>query len=456
MMTISISSLLNKGLKIFLQSVFVLLVLGLITSCAGSPDSKGTPDWLTSSPADPAYYVGIGGSSTGNLAEDREKAAASARADLAAQISAQISSDLEVSSRASSEGDFNESVERTVVESVEQNLKSVETVDSWFSPDHGAWVYVRLSKAVWAAIVNEEIADLTLRTNTVVDPVASGTLTEAENMAALGRARGMLLSSPWGLRVKDAAFSSGGFLIDRVDAEISDRTGSMIIRAEANPTRVKFGSEVVLSGFIASGSNRSLGAFPLIAARPGMSNFEFTTDPEGAFTVTLEPETLEPGTVRFEIIPDLSAWGIPPGGFPVSRAAVEVVVDPILLALSVNSSAAGGLSSLDGAVGDWISELPLPAETVSPGQGDIDMEFAWTVFDFPRSPTLANAPYITQVGAVLTVSRNGNNLLVREIDPFKDGGLDWNQAHQRAARGLLNLIAEDPLLVAELVAAFGL
>lgn len=455
-MMISISSPLNRVKKRLFSILLIPALLLLIISCAGTPKSKGTPEWLSSYPADTAYYVGIGGSNTGSLAEDREKAAASARADLAAQISAQVSSDLEVSSRASSDGEFNESVERTVVESVEQNLKSVETVDSWFSPDHGAWVYVRLSKAVWAAIVNEEIANLTLRANTILNPVASGNLTEAEDLAALGRARNTLLSSPWGLRVKDAAFGSGSFLIDRVDAEISDRTGSMLIRAEIRPDRVKYGTEVLLSGIVISGSDKTLGAFPLIVARPEIDDFKFTTDPDGSFSVTLEPETLVPGTVRFEIIPDLSAWGIPPGGFPVSRTAVEVFVDPILLALSVNSDVAEGLASLDGAVRDWISELPLPAETVAPGQGDMDMEFAWTVFDFPRSATLANAPYITQVGAVLTVSRGGNILLVREIDPFKDGGLDWGQAHQRAARNLLKQIADNPLLVAELLKAFGL
>jgi len=433
-----------------------LFILVLIASCSSGPETGKTPVWLSSYPADTAYYIGIGGSNGGNLAEDREKAAAAARADLAAQISAQVSSELEISSRASSDGDFSESVERTVNESVEQNLKSVETVDTWFSPEHGAWVYVRLSKAVWAAIVHEEIANLTLRANSILEPVASGHMTEAEDMAALGRARSVLLSSPWGLMVKDAVFGSGGILLDRVDAEISDRTGSMIIRADANPGRVKYGTEVVITGFAASGSGRDMGAFPLIIARSEVGNFEFTTEPDGSFSVTLAPEALVPGTVRFEVIPDLIAWEIPPGGFPVSRTAVEIIVDPILLALSVNSSVAADLSTLDGAVGDWVSELPIPAETVSPGQGDIDLEYAWTVFDFPRSPSLANAPYITQVGAVLTVTRNGNVLLVREIDAFKDGGLDWEQAHQRAARNLLNQIADNPLLAAELVEAFGL
>ena len=134
---ISISKPLSKTFCMGRAAV-ALVVLLLIFSCSSGPETGKTPDWLSSYPADPAYYVGIGGSNGGNMAEDRDKAAAAARADLAAQISAQVSSELEVSSRASSDGDFSESVERTVNESVEQNLKSVETVDTWFSPEHGA------------------------------------------------------------------------------------------------------------------------------------------------------------------------------------------------------------------------------------------------------------------------------------------------------------------------------
>jgi len=155
-------------------------------------------------------------------------------------------------------------------------------------------------------------------------------------------------------------------------------------------------------------------------------------------------------------MPDLAAWDIPPGGFPLSREILEFSVDPILLALQVDSSAAEELSSFGGAVGDWISGMDLPVETVSPGTGDLDLEFAWTVYDFPRSEKLANAPYITQVGAVLTISRAGNTVLVREIDAFKDGGLDWEQAHKRAARNLLKEIAEDPFLSGDLAEAFKL
>jgi hypothetical protein len=56
----------------------------------------------------------------------------------------------------------------------------------------------------------------------------------------------------------------------------------------------------------------------------------------------------------------------------------------------------------------------------------------------------------------MTVSRNGNKLYVKEFEPYKDGGLDWKQAHARAARGLLKVIDEYKDLPGILVGAFGM
>jgi hypothetical protein len=452
-MKILISNHLNRYFRAVSLSAVLLL---LFVSCSGGPDNGNMPEWLSSYPASNSFYVGIGGSNTGNLAEDREKAAAAARADLAAQISAHVSSDLKVSSQVLADGSFTEKVDRTVNQSVEQNLKSVETVDTWFSPEHGSWVFVRLSKAGLGAIVNEEISDLTLRANTILKPFVHDSLTEAEKMAVLGRSRNTLLSSPWGLRVKDEVLGSDGFLIDSVDAQISERTGSLKVTAQVNPPSVKYGSEIVVSGVVESGSGGEMGAYPLVLTSLEIGSKSIITNPEGLFSITLAPETSTAGTFRLEIMPDLTVWEIPPGGFPLSREVLEFSVEPIRLALQVDSSAVEELFSFDGAVGDWISGLNLPVETVSSRGSDFDLEFAWTVFDFPRSEKLANAPYITQVGAVLTISRGGNTVLVREIDPFKDGGLDWEQAHKRAARNLLKQITEDPFLPGELAEAFRL
>jgi hypothetical protein len=451
-----ISRHLNKTSKTSVTAVLsVVLIAIAVAGCAGSPRSGGTPEWLSSYPADPAYYVGIGGSSTGNLAEDREKAAAAARNDLAAQISAQVSSELDISTRASSDGDFEETVERTVNESVAQNLKAVEIVDSWFSPEQGAWVYVRLSKAVWAAIINQEIADLTLRTNTMVEPVVAGRLPEAENLAALGRARKALLESPWGLRVKDASFGTGGFLFDAIDAQISKRVGTLKVQATSSVPRVKFGKEIKISGRLSSPSG-AMGVLPILVTGPKSADYRYATEADGTFSFTLAPQALSTGTMRFDVLPDLAAWEIPPGAFSTARTSVEFFVEAILLGFSVDSSAAADLTALDGVVADWVSSLPLPVETVPRGRGDVDLEFAWTVFDLPRLASQPNAPYISQVGAVMTVSRNGNKLYVKEFEPYKDGGLDWKQAHARAARGLLKEMAEYKDLPGILTGAFGM
>ncbi len=455
MMTLT-SILWNRRLVFSAAVSAPVLALAVLAGCVTAPKTGDVPDWLSVYPNNPDWYIGIGGSDTGNQADDRAAAAAAARADLAAQISTAIASELDVSSGASSQGFFEESVKSTVTESVEENLKSVETVDTWFSADRGVWAYVRLSKDVWASIIEGERADLAERVRGILEPVAEGGMNLPAETAALGRARKILLSSPWGLSLRDDILGSSGFLIDSVDSAISERMGSLSIRALTSSRRISYGTQAVLVGDASFGASGEIGSIPLVITGPAGMKVMITTDPEGSFKVTLPTEKLPPGAVRFEIAPDLSAWGIPDAGFPTSSGSAELLVAPVLLAVSVDSSASPDLRSMDGSVGDWISGLELPVETVSPGNGEADLRFSWTVFDFPRSEKFANAPYMAKVGAVLTVSRGGNVLFIRNIDPVKDGGLDYEQARVRSAEAFLNALAENETLTAELTEALGL
>ena len=450
-MTILISARWDKVIAAA-AAILALAAAGCVTASG----SSGVPDWLAEYPADPSYYVGIGGSDTGSIADDRNAAAASARADLAAQISAYVASELDISTSASSDGSFEESVKSSVSESVEGNLKSVETVDTWFSPDRGVWVYVRLSKDTWSAIIEAEIADLATRARGILKPVADGGMTLSAEAAALGRAREVLRSSPWGLSIRDEILGGSGFLVDSVDAAISERMGTLSIRIDAASPRIPYGTQAVLTGTVSSGTAREIGALPLVISGTAGMNASIATEPNGSFSVTLPTQNLSPGVVRFEISPDLSAWDIPTAGFPVSRGAVELAVEPVLLALDVDSSAAADLADFDGAVGDWISGLGLPVRTVSPGRGEVALTFSWTVFDFPRSERFANAPHMAEVGAVLTVSRGGEVVFTRNLDSVKDGGLDYDQAHERSARTFLDDLAGDGVLAADLTEALGL
>ncbi len=430
-MTLIWDHLINKGIRI---SLIVAAASGLLFSCASN---SGTPEWLSSYPSDSAFYVGIGGSNTGNMADDREKATASARADLAAQISTQVKSELDIASSASSEGDFSESVKQTITESVEQNLQSVETVDTWFSPEQGAWAYVRLSKAVWAAIVKREVTDLTLRANTTLQPVAAGTMTETEEMAALGRARLALQASAWGPRVKDEVLSTGGFLMEAVDRAISERVAGLEIVLAVEPALVEYGDEVQVRGSVVSGSGRTTGSYPLLMFTPDGESFLVTSNSAGNFRITLQSADLGLNSQSLVVTPDLNTWEIPAKGFPVTETKTDLFVAPIPVTFTVNSDVTEDLINQNGAVNDWFSDLNLPVTVGTDSANSINIEFAWTVFDYPRYEKLPNAPYIAGVGAIITLRRGDTVISVHDLEEIKDGGLDFFQAHNRAADFLL-------------------
>jgi hypothetical protein len=125
--------------------------LFFLISCATSPEKniRPEPDWLSSPPSDSGFYYGIGGSITDDEAKDRERALVRARSDLAASISVDVISVLDLKNKVDAEGISTETLESRVQQSVEQSLVNLQTVDSWYHPDRGYWVLVRMDKEEW-------------------------------------------------------------------------------------------------------------------------------------------------------------------------------------------------------------------------------------------------------------------------------------------------------------------
>ena len=134
-----------------------LTILFLIASCASSPEEqnpsqKGKPEWIANRPDSTVFYIGIGGSETGNQADDKEIARSRALAELSSEIFASIESTLDIQATDSSESGETYLVEQNIRQNVEQDLESLETVDTWYSQQDGYWYYMRLSKMEWEAI----------------------------------------------------------------------------------------------------------------------------------------------------------------------------------------------------------------------------------------------------------------------------------------------------------------
>ncbi|MDC7232612.1 MAG: LPP20 family lipoprotein [Spirochaetales bacterium] len=136
------------------SGLFILLTLLSLISCAVStvdPAVEAEPEWMSTPPSDDDFYYGIGGSSTGNEAEDREIAISRAQSNLAASISVDIISELELSNTVAADGSSKETLESRIQQSVSQSLVNLEAVDNWFHPDRGYWVLYRMNRQDWEA-----------------------------------------------------------------------------------------------------------------------------------------------------------------------------------------------------------------------------------------------------------------------------------------------------------------
>jgi LPP20 lipoprotein len=135
----------------FSPAILTVLIILTLSSCMSSSDSsnEGEPDWISSPPSEEGYYYGMGGSDTGDEAEDREIAITRAQSNLAASISVSIISELELSNKVSADGRSTETLESRINQSVSQSLVNLETVDNWSHPDRGYWVLLRMEKTEW-------------------------------------------------------------------------------------------------------------------------------------------------------------------------------------------------------------------------------------------------------------------------------------------------------------------
>ena len=270
-------------------------------------------------------------------------------------------------------------------------------------------------------------------------------------MGALSRSRQIMLSSPWGVKIHDSVFSNKGILLDQIDAEIDKRLSALSIQLGTVPESIQFGDDIQLSGKLMSKDNGDIGPYPLMIEPLNSAPIYLTTDPDGKFSMTI-PSTdfTNVKILRIKIIPDLLNWNMSNDAFPVTETSTEIDIKPLLISLTINKNSVSELKDLDGMVEDFITSLPVPIDLVQPDRSAIRIDYEWTIFNFPRIETMPNAPYITRVGAVFTFYHNDAILFAREVKPVKDGGLNWEQAHKRAADKLMKLMSNDQTLIAEL------
>lgn len=411
-----------------------LVILLLVGACQSAPDEVPAlpdPDWISRPPVDGAYYIGVGGSHMGNKEDDQERAYQRALKNLAGSISTEIRSESTVQTKEMG-GQLSGSFEELITAGVEANLAEVETQETFYSEDSGYWYLVRLSKAVWARILDERAqVVIELADNLYAEP-----RTDAwEELDIIKVVMEAFYEAYGGRPIKADILDRKG---ENLDAILISR-GSALLSAltmETDPLpRDRYtGDPLELTGRLTStGAYSSPGQIPLVlTTEDGRVLAETLSSRRGEFSLTFSLATAGEHTL---VLRALSPFA----GLPLEEATadllprhlVNVTLSETTLPFRLATEAA--LPRGEERVRVFLQSLS-PVALVSGGEEE---EFLKASLTFRNAPPNEFGMIISYVIlAVDLVTPRGEESLWTSGE-YKDGGLDDDQARHRAFETIL-------------------
>jgi hypothetical protein len=447
-------------MKKYQKTLFSIFLAGaLLSSCVSTPD---LPGWVQKYPADPQYYIGIGSSQTGVMAEDTELAKARALASLAGEISTEIQSSTtyrEVDDGTSS----SRSAEQEISAVVDQNLQAVETVDSFYSRDSGAWYYVRLDKAEWEAIQQREMNSLRRRVMDLVEPVLGDPRKGvAEVFQALSAGWNLLAVSPYAGMIRADLLGQEGVLIDLLEKQIASEIALIQVSVTPAETSIETGRPARFQ-FQVSHSQRSRPGqlvLELVSeAGTGPVLFTLTTSPGGTYNDPVNLQNLKVGKNYLTARLDMKTLGLDPAQFRLSAPQQDLLVDLQQLKARLNVDFRGdvedpaALSGVGGTVNALMTRT-LPVKMSAAGEtSSYDINFT---LQYRNAPPNDYGLVIIYAKANVAVVKEGRTLYTYETPEQKGGGLNWSQANTKALENLFSSLEEDSLFTQGMTGAFAL
>jgi hypothetical protein len=220
--------------------VWTLLAAGVLSGCAGTNQWADPPDWVSTRPALPGYYIGISSASKAQYGED---AAATAQKRALADLSGQIRVVIESTSilhTTQFQGVAGQNFSERIQSASTEDLEGYELVAS-YENETDQWAYYRLNQATYERIRQE-------RKRAVMD-VAGGYWVAANEARAGGRPAAALdfyvralesMEVYWGeLNQWDAP--SGSVNVDRACLDgITQTLASLKLTAAAREVNLSF------------------------------------------------------------------------------------------------------------------------------------------------------------------------------------------------------------------------
>ena len=445
-----------------MRKLIVLLLTAIfIVSCAtgGAPQTgtdKDRPEWTKSFPVEEGYYIGIGTSNTGNESDDRKNAEDRARANIAASISTKLHSETEIYTREDSDGNVYNYAEDKINAVVEQSLSGVETVDTYYSPEAGSWVYMKLSIALWEKTQKEEMAALINRIKEFLTPVLSDfdrpLVTKIQELI---KARNLILESPYAGMLKTSLNGESGSLIDLVESNLKQHMDSIYLTIDPENIGVETGQSTDISITISSNKASKMGNFPFaLVSDDNKIVISALTDQNGKFKSELKSTDLSMGMNYLNLVLDKKTIGFDDSLRSLSFPEKEIIVDVQTVSIGLDVLMPEGIElyGAEGSVKSLFSAGNLPFKI-----GPVDspyIKFDIRISDFPKY--LEGAPDMAQANAVISLVRRGKTVYSFESDPFKDGGLTPEQAHDRAFAKLIKGLESNTEYVKGIVEALSL
>ena len=422
------------------------VVLFFISSCSSTPDK---PDWMINFPIDNAYYIGVAGSNTGNQAEDNEIAKQRAMSTLSAEISAEIISEINIRTSEDNKGNAEQAVEEAISQHVAQNLKAVETVDAYYSPEDGYWYYLRLNKAEWMAIQKKEMADIERRVKNLVEPVLSNSnRTIAEILPVLVDGWSIVNESTYPGMIETSLMGESGMLIDLLERQIALFIGSLSISLSDEQITAEAGRPVALRFSVQTSRDNKPGQLQIDLQDRNSGNLfvSCTTPASGMYNDNIDLTGLAAGKNYVTAVLNTDVLGYSDKAIQLNPPKADFMIDLQKIRTSLNVEYTGDLDEFEnekgiyGTVKAMLSDS-LPVKIENEGDHEFGIDFK---LNYRNAPPNDYGFTIIYVKANISIMKGGASMYTYETEEFKGAGLNWTQANTKGLEKLFEEFDNDP------------
>ncbi len=404
------------------------------------------PSWINNFPSDSDYFTGIGSSNTGNKSSDYENALIKAKLNLAAEISTSIRAETEILTTDSSNYGISESFTEKINQSVDQNLKELEIVDTFYSEKEGYWVYLRINKNLWQDIQQQEMDELSSRIERFFDEnYFSGNTTTSNKIYKLVSAVKILEQSPYKMILSGSLGLYNGNIYDFLDSEIFRISSGITFIVDNRTGSLEIGEEIEVKVQCKS-SDHYFGKIPIVVYRKNNIIIRSLSDINGVSRIKINSSMLNNNSNELLIEIDPLALGFlseydASESFVPGQEQISIRLDPVSIYLEIISNKLE-ISYLNNPIRSLFSNDTYNFLITNDSQSSslfllIDINFT----DFPR--VLDNAPLMAGIECSMSLRKNSTILFDYKCDQLKDGGLTYNQAYNRVFNKLINKLKAD-------------